>query len=84
MGQCCSMAPLKEGDIVKVQSLVRKWSAKRKLALLKQEYLQKLSRKFFSIAQQHVLTSPSNPDIKMPAPQGMDSGPPLFSDAQMQ
>jgi hypothetical protein len=31
MGACCSMSPLKESDIKKVQGLVRKWAAKRKL-----------------------------------------------------
>ena len=46
MGQCCSMSPLKEDDIRKVQGLVRKWAAKRKLAQLKSEYLHKLACKF--------------------------------------
>ena len=39
------MSPLREEDIKKVQGLVRKWSAKRKLAVLKQEYLFKLACK---------------------------------------
>ena len=45
MGQCCSMEALKEGDIKKVQGLVRKWAAKRKLAQLKTQYLHKLACK---------------------------------------
>ena len=40
------MSPLKEDDIRKVQGLVRKWAAKRKLAQLKSEYLHKLACKF--------------------------------------
>lgn len=37
------MAPLKEGDIKKIQSLVRQWSAKRKLANLKHQYQHKIA-----------------------------------------
>lgn len=39
------MEALKEGDIKKVQGLVRKWAAKRKLAQLKTQYLHKLACK---------------------------------------
>jgi len=39
------MAPLNERDIKKVQSLARKWGAKRMLLRLKREYLFKLACK---------------------------------------
>lgn len=45
MGQCCSMEPLKESDIIKVQKRVRIWAAKRQLRLLRREYIHKLACK---------------------------------------